>query len=116
LAFGVSLYYAIRGVVIQRHHVANENHVNVSQHLEPWSRKEFIFVHCIQDAIYNFVGSLTGFAALYVECRMFLAIQDLSKIEAGTGIFLAFLSILSVVGIGGILPPILLHGKLFGKN
>lgn len=114
LACVVSLYYAIRAIVIQRHHVHDENRQREEEKKLPWSSREIIFVHMIQDSIYNFVGAMAGFVALYLEYKILMSIRDLTKIDAGTAILLGFFPLLAVVGIGGQLPWILLHGKLFG--
>jgi hypothetical protein len=113
IAIGLSLYYGIRGGIIQVHIVGDENVSRINNKLKPWEKWERNIVHCIQDVIYNFVGGLSGFAALYVECKIFIGIKDLSNISTGTALVIVFLSIFSVVGISGVMPPILLHGKLF---
>ncbi len=113
----MSLYQGIRGIFIQRHTVAVQN-VGLEAadpKRQPWTLKEQIIVHRIHDFIFNFVCSIAGYIALYAICIIFLDINDLSKIETGTGIILSLLTLVSLAGISGVLPPLLLFGKLFGK-
>lgn len=118
IAFIMSTYQGIRGIFIQKHIVTVENtRLKAEQPpMEPWTFKEQIIVHRIHDFIFNFVCSIAGYIALYAICRIFLSINDLSKIETGTGIVLTLLTIVSLAGISGVLPPLLLLGKLFGKT
>lgn len=111
-----SLYYGVRGVFIKIKFVKDDNINRVRSTQEPWTELDKYFIHCGQDFIFNIVGSMAGFSALYVECKILTSFNDLSSMSPGTALFVAFLSIFAVVGIGGVLPPILLLGRLFTKN
>lgn len=118
LAFVASVYYGTRGVLIQRHQATNENIrlENREPEEKPWTSFEITWVHCIQDFIYNATCSLAGFAALYVECKVFESIRTtgtLSNIPGGTVVLIGFLSLIAILGISGQLPFILYHGKIF---
>lgn len=112
----LSLYYGVRGIFIKIKFVKDDNIARANSKNEPWTEWDKYFIHCGQDFIYNVTGSLAGFSALYVECKVLTSIHDLSTISSGTALFVAFLSIVAVVGIGGVLPPILLMGRLFTKS
>ena len=116
ICFVVSCYYGIRGLLIQRHKISDENIQREKKQLKPWGKIERIFVHDIQDIIFNFICSLGGFTSLYLEVKIFSKIADTHSISTGTAIFLIFLSLFAVTGISGTLPQILLYGKLFRSN
>lgn len=118
IASFMSLYQGIRGIFIQRHNVSVENAglEAAKPPSQPWTLTEQIIVHRIHDFVFNFVCSIAGYIALYASCIIFLSINDLSKIEIGTGIILSFLTLVSLAGISGVLPQLLLLGKLFGKT
>jgi len=111
-----AFYYGVRGIRIQRQHTHNEN-VELKKkdkEFREWKQFDRIFVHYIQDFIYNSVCAAAGFIALYMEYRVLIRIHDLSDIGLGTAAMLVFLSIFSVLGIAGQLPFTLFHGKIFG--
>lgn len=73
MAFILSIAFGFRGILIQQHRVANENRLLKAQNLVEWTPKQIIFVHYFQDFVYNLVGSLAGWAALYLlTYRLFL--------------------------------------------
>lgn len=118
IASFMSLYQGIRGILIQRHNVSVEN-AGLEAAQPPkrqWTLTEQIIVHRIHDFVFNYVCSIAGYIALYAICNIFLGINDLLKIEIGTGIILSFLTLVSLAGISGLLPPLLFLGKLFGKT
>jgi hypothetical protein len=75
-----------------------------------------IFVQYIQDFIYNFMSSMAGFAALLLDYSIYNSINDLSKIETGTGLFMSFLALIAIIGMSGALPRIIWQGKIFEKS
>jgi len=73
-AFALSTILGIRGIAIQMHNVANENLGLKKENKIEWPRWQRVLVHYFQDFIYNFVGSLTGYAALYLlSYRLFIS-------------------------------------------
>ncbi len=124
IAFLISAYYGYRAIRIHRRDVHNENiqteNVNIcltkkgkKGDLKSWSKSDKILVHLIQGVIFNSVCSLAGFSALYEEAKIFSRI-DIVKIEPGAAILIAFLTLLGIIGISGMLPQIIVHGKIFG--
>jgi hypothetical protein len=96
----VSIYYGWRGLRIQ-----------LKQKTQSWGKIDAIWVHGLQDSIFHFVSAMAGLAALYIECKIFLALPTMASIGLGTAVTLAFLSLLAVVGISGMLPSLLIKGK-----
>ena len=113
LALMVSTYQGVRGILIQRHNIQNDNILKRNQSLALWTLSETIYVHRIHDFLFNFVCTMAGFVAWHVETLFLNRIADWSTIGAGTGIFLVFLSLVALAGVAGVLPPILLFGNLF---
>ena len=111
-----TLYYGVRAVVNQHHKVGDENIQRKKQGLVEWTKLEKLVVHYIQDAIFNMTCCLAGFAALYVEVKIFDGIPNFTEINTGTAIVLGFLSLVAVLGISGALPFTLLMGKIFGTK
>jgi hypothetical protein len=66
LALTLSALFGVRGVAIQMHTVANENRDLKKDGRLEWKRWQRVLVHYFQDFIYNFVGSLAGWVALYL--------------------------------------------------
>ena len=75
----LSVVFGIRGIVIKKHEVDNENLDLKEKKRVEWTHRQRIVVHYFQDFIYNLVGSLTGWMAFYVlSYRLFL--------DAGPGV------------------------------
>lgn len=110
----LSGYQGWRGILIQRHHVDNENIGLQAQApaLQPWSLGEQVVVHRVHDFIFNFVCSFAGFIAFYLISTLLPESADFIRMETGAGIVIGFLSILALAGISGVLPPLLMLGKL----
>lgn len=62
----LSTILGIRGIAIQMHGVENENIGLKKEGKVEWHPWQRVLVHYFQDFIYNFVGSLAGWIALYV--------------------------------------------------
>lgn len=106
-------FYGYRGILYWQHHVGIENARLKEEKLRDaeklvWTRCQRIVVHYIQDFIYNFVCSLSGFIALYFEIEIIKSLKGAYlDISAGTAATLAFLSLIAIIGISGALPRIL---------
>jgi hypothetical protein len=113
----ISLYHAVRAVLNQRRWVADENiRRQASQPpLEPWSLWEQIIIHRAHDFLFHIVCSVSGFVSAWAFAAMFKNISIRTDIGAGTAILMSFLAIVAVAGIAGVLPPLLLYGRLWGK-
>ena len=73
VALGLSVIFGARGVVFQLHLVKDENRKRKEEGKVEWSPWEQIIVQCFHDCIYNVVGSLAGWAALYMlSYRLFM--------------------------------------------
>ncbi len=112
----VSLYYGVRAIFIQRHGVANENIDELKKGHLAWTLSEQIIVHRIHDFIFNLAGGLAGFAALYASCKVFNGITDFAAIDGGSAATLVFLVAVAITGATGMLPMLLVHGRLFGAK
>ena len=74
-------------------------------------------LHCFQDAVYNFVCTFAGFAALLVDYRIFIQIKDnLANINTGTGLVFSFLLVFSAIAVSGSLPRIIYRHGLSGAK
>lgn len=113
----VSLYHAVRAVLNQRRWVADENIRRQANQpsLQPWSLWEQIIIHRAHDFLFHIVCSVSGFISAWAFATMFKNISTCADIGAGTAILMSFLAIISVAGIAGVLPPLLLYGRLWGK-
>jgi heme A synthase len=58
---------------------------------------------------------MAGFVSAWVVAAVFKSVPDLTNISTGTAVLMSFLSIVAVAGIAGVLPPLLMYGKL-GKG
>jgi len=73
-SFVLSTILGVRGIAIQMHNVANENLDLTREGKIEWHRWQRVLVHYFQDFIYNFIGSLAGYAALYLlSYRLFIS-------------------------------------------
>ncbi|HEY5177152.1 MAG TPA: hypothetical protein VII95_16460 [Terriglobales bacterium] len=73
MAVVISVVYGIRGVAIQMHNITNENIHLKKDGLVEWNKWQRLLVHYFQDFIYNLVGSLAGWIALYMlSYRLFI--------------------------------------------
>ena len=113
----LSIYYGIRGILIQKHNIANENilKINHNPKLNAWTLTEQIMVHRIHDFLFNSICSISGFVSYFIICKIILGVPDLSKIDSGTAIVISFLSLVAITGVAGVLPHILYYGKVFSK-
>ena len=116
LASLLSIYYGIRGIFMQRIHSDQLNIEIEKDKGRKWKKREIIFVRYIQDFIFNFVCSIAGFFALFLEYKIFLKIENIAAIDTGTSLLLVFLSLLAIAGISGQLPFLLLHGRFPGSK
>ena len=117
IAVVVILYHALRSIFNQRHWRSDDNARRKASKppLEPWSRGEQVFIFQIHDFLFHVVCATFGFAALQVLSRVFGTIPRLADIGIGTAIFMSFLALVGLAGVAGVLPQLLLQGRLFGK-
>ena len=112
----VSAYYGARGVLIEVHTVRDADVQRRRDSREPWPLWQRVVVNYVHKFALNFVGCLTGFVALFLALAVYQHLGSPPRIEAGTGVLLVFLGLLSVTGITGILPEILYRGGVFGAR
>ena len=100
-----SVYFAIRAIFIQLDAFKKDSCIC-----------KFVFMWVLWDMNFNFVGSAAGWSALYLLSYYAGKIKNINT--AGGGIVFVFLILLSITGISGMLPQMLVQGKLpgFGKN
>jgi hypothetical protein len=58
---------------------------------------------------------MSGFLAAYVFATISDGLTDLANIGVGTAILMSFLAVVAVAGVAGVLPPLLMYGKLWGR-
>ena len=116
IAFVVTAYHATRAVFHQIRWREDENTGRAARNLKPWSLAEQVFIHRIHDALFHVVCSMGGFLAVHTFARVFNAIGSLSEIGAGTAILMSFLALVGLAGVAGVLPQILLYGKLLNRG
>ena len=115
----VSAYHGYRGYVLQRWTAQSQKHAEEQKAAKDgvtfkWfmSPGETIAVRCVYDALFYFFCSIVGFAAIWLARFVFNALPNIYDIPGGTGALLAFLIVLGVLGVGGILPYVIHLGKL----
>ncbi|MFA6028325.1 MAG: hypothetical protein WC969_00590 [Elusimicrobiota bacterium] len=75
LALIVSTLYGVRGIAIEVREVKNENAQAKRDGKEEWRCWQILLVHYFQDFMYNFVGSLAGWTAVFLlSYRLFLSV------------------------------------------
>jgi hypothetical protein len=107
----ISLYYAVRGVVIQTRLVGDQNTERSNLGLREWTKGQRVFVHYVQDFLFNFVCAMAGFAALSLDWDLVHS-HDISEISTGGAIFAVFLAFVAFTGASGKLPELIHRGKL----
>jgi hypothetical protein len=78
-----------------------------------WKKVVVLYIH---DTIYNLVCSLAGFVALFVLYPAQASINDWHNLQIGTATYFAFLALIALLGITGVLPRIFGRGGLTGKK
>ena len=115
----VSAYHGYRGYVVQRWIAQSQRHDAEQRAAKDcttfkWfmSSPETIAVRYVYDALFHFFCSIAGFAALWLAISVFNALPNIHDIPGGTGALLLFLVVLGLLGVVGILPHVILLGKL----
>ena len=107
VALLMSTLYGIRGILWQHYRE------NIPTDMKPSHKIMLYYGH---DFVYNFICSLAGFAALRLEANILKSIVNVSDIGVGIAGFLAFLSLVAILGISGVLPRFFYKGALIGKK
>jgi len=102
LAFNLSIYYAVRGIIYNRYY---RDKVNATTN---W---KYIIVGDIQEGLFQFITTISSFFALAIAYGIFKTIEDFSKITSGTSALLVSLALWGIIGIGGWLTEIILRTK-----
>lgn len=115
----ISAYHGYRGYVLQRWTAQSQKYAEEQKAAKDgvsfkWfmSRVETIVVRHVYDALFYFFCSIVGFAALWLAKYVFNALPNIHNIPGATGALLAFLIILGLLGVGGILPYVIHLGNL----
>lgn len=115
----VSAYHAYRGYVLQRWTAQTQEHdaqetARMRNTTFRWfmSQRETIAVRYVYDCIFHFFWSIVGFGALWLAISVSNALPNIYDIPAGTGALVAFLFVVGLLGISGILPWVIQLGKL----
>jgi len=101
LALIWSTYQGVRGAVEQR--LTHENN---------WKRWEKWIVLYIHDFAFRFICTLAGCIALYLAFILVGDSAHMQNLSAGTSVFIAFLFLIGVIGIGGQLHYVIIMGKV----
>ena len=116
IAVMVSVYYGVRGIVIEVRDAKVEDAELVKQGKLPWCLWQRVFVHYVHTFILNTFCCLAGFLAMSVAGQVYEQAGSVRQLESGTAILLGFLALVAITGITGILPEILYRGRLFGPK
>jgi len=115
----VSLYHGYRGYVLQRWAIESQRHEAKQKAQKEglcfrWftTPTQECIIRCLYDAFFYCFCSAIGFLALWLAICMFNALPNIYDIPVGTGALLAFLILLAILGVGGILPHVIHLGKL----
>lgn len=111
--FGIlfSSFLGLRALFIQDDKIKNENLERMKKGYKLWGEVtgEVAIVHHIQDIIFNFTCSMSGWLAYYfLSSRYSWFFEDFGWPKCT---FAIFLIVLSIFGISGQLPPLIFHGK-----
>lgn len=104
LAVLFSLYYAIRGIVEQK---AIHIHTTLS-----FAEKTVIFY--VQDFLFKFIATMSGFVALFTANYIFPAKIEINNINIGYVLLLLFLFVWGITGICGYLTLFISRMKIPG--
>ena len=107
LALLISIYYGIRGIMEFR--ILSKqwsSYVNKESSLI-----ERIMILYIQDFLFKFITTMSGFMALFVACYVFPSTTEIKEIGWGNVLLLIFLFIWGIIGIGGYLTHLIATGK-----
>ena len=107
LALSISTYYGIRGIMEFRILYKQwPSYVNRESSLI-----ERIMILYIQDFLFKFITTMSGFMALFVACYIFPSTTEIKEIGSGNALVLIFLFIWGIIGIGGYLTHLIATGK-----
>jgi len=119
-AVAYSFFNGYRGIRIQKFYKSgkDDNVYNAGKGYkkDKWIKRD-INIHCIHDFFFNFICTISGYAAFYFVVKIIknIGIQNLTNISPGLGIFLSFLLLFSIIGMSGILPHVLYFGRFPSK-
>jgi hypothetical protein len=108
-------YHGSRAILNQRRWVEDENKQRAEKGLSTWTLPEQVYIYRAHDCLFHVVCCLSGFVSAYALSMMFHRIVDFADIGVGSAIFMSFLGIVAIAGIAGVLPPLLLYGRLWGR-
>ena len=104
----VASFYSARGVIEQR--------VIQKQWLEgaaTWYERYFIIY--IQEILFKFIATISGFISLYLFGYIFPPLDELKNISSGMSLLLIFLFVWGITGIAGYLTLFISRGKIPGQ-
>jgi stalled ribosome rescue protein Dom34 len=110
----VSLYHAIRALLEQMQMYANAKYKQLAEGKEvrePSKAFKIIYSY-IQEILFKFIISASGFIALLIANYIFSSVKSISEIGVGTAIILIFLIFWRITGISGYLTYLIVSGKL----
>jgi len=107
-----STYQGVRGAIEHRLNYANQ--IQQSNQTEkrltkwkPWEKWMILYIH---DFSFRFICTISGFISLYFAYS--LSKDMISSLTTGSSVFIAFLFLIGVIGVGGQLHYVILMGKL----
>lgn len=122
MAAALTIYHGMRGAIINIRAVAadrgkaSEQDKALARDKTSWPQWQRIYVHYVHGFILNAVGSLAGFGALFPASEMYQHVAQRQNVDSGMAILFAFLVLVAITGITGILPEMLYRGGLFGHK
>jgi hypothetical protein len=99
-----SMYYAIRGVVLEIANLANA----------PYSEAQKVIIFYVQEFLFKIIFTVSAFLSLSVAYHIFSSLKSLNDISAGTAVLLVFLFVWGITGLSGYLTFLIVSGKFPG--
>lgn len=112
----ISAYYGGRALLIEIRAGQSEDIQFRREGKAPCPQYQRVFIHYVHAVILNTVGSLAGFAALFLAFAVYDQLGPQPKVETGTAVLLSFLGLIAITGVTGILPEMLYGGRVFGPK
>lgn len=106
----LSLFYGIRGIMEQRI-LYRQNKLRICNETSPTER---IIILYIQDFLFKFIATMSGFVALFICGHLFPTTVGINDISAGKALLLIFLFVWGVTSICGYLTHFIVSAKIPG--
>jgi hypothetical protein len=109
IALVISIIYGVRAIIYYRAFLRENKDDKVKNPLKA-NLAERIIVYYIQEFLFHFITSMSGFVALFIAWNIFPSKVD--DISIGKALVLIFLFVWGVIGTGGYLTLLISTGKI----